>query len=126
YTDVGAFSRPHGARRLPNGSVDQTFDPDTGPNWTVSDIALLPNGDILILGDFTEVNGAPRQRLARLHGYELRLDPPTLLADGAARLRAHGQTGARANIDLSDDLMHWSPFNTNPLTSTAIDLIDTN
>ena len=28
--------------------------------------------------------------------------------------------------DVSDDLMHWSPFNTDVLTNTVVDLVDTN
>src|SRR5205823_5420518 len=126
FTDLGSFSRPHVARLLANGAVDEAFDPGLGPNDLVRDLAFVSTGDTIIFGDFTEVNGLPRSRLARLHGYQLRLEPPARLADGSVRLRAHGQTWARANIGVSDDLVGWSMLSTSVLTNTVVDLIDTN
>ena len=50
-----------------NGSVDNTFSIGTGPNNTVRDILILPDGKIMIAGTFTSYNGNPSNRLARLN-----------------------------------------------------------
>jgi uncharacterized delta-60 repeat protein len=51
-------------RLYPNGSRDTTFSSDTG--WCGS-MALQPDGQLLIAGTFTAVNGIPRQGIARLN-----------------------------------------------------------
>jgi uncharacterized delta-60 repeat protein len=53
-------------RLMPDGSMDGTFQPGTGPNNLVRSIALEPNGNLLIGGGFTQVDGTSRNRLARL------------------------------------------------------------
>lgn len=50
-----------------DGSLDETFDPGEGPDWTVRDLHLLPDGRILMAGRFSEVDGVPRAGVARLH-----------------------------------------------------------
>ena len=68
----GAFSSFNGiprnniARLNPNGSVDLTFDPGTGPDQAVSEISIQPDGRYLIAGLFTTVSGISRNRIARL------------------------------------------------------------
>ena len=60
----------HGVVRLmPDGTVDATFNPGTGPNTnaTVYALQLQPDGKILIGGDFTSYNGTAREYLARLN-----------------------------------------------------------
>jgi uncharacterized delta-60 repeat protein len=54
------------ARLNPNGSIDTSFVSGTGFDGTVSDIAVLPNGEILVGGLFTAYNGTTRSRLAKL------------------------------------------------------------
>jgi uncharacterized delta-60 repeat protein len=49
------------------GSLDTSFDPGSGANSVVWAIAEQPDGKILIGGDFTIYNGAPRNRIARLN-----------------------------------------------------------
>jgi uncharacterized delta-60 repeat protein len=49
------------------GTVDSTFD-SGGPNGRVLDIALQPNGQILICGNFTDYNGdSPINRILRIN-----------------------------------------------------------
>src|SRR5690606_31016330 len=55
-----------------SGALDPAFNVTT---WAaggtlynqIRDVAVLPDGRILIAGGFTEVNGQPRNRIARLH-----------------------------------------------------------
>ena len=80
----GAFSSYNGtarngiARLLPNGQLDPTFVVGNGANGTVRSMALLPDGKILIAGDFTEYNDFTRNGLARLNAngsLDLAFDP---------------------------------------------------
>ncbi|WP_375436715.1 T9SS type A sorting domain-containing protein [uncultured Hymenobacter sp.] len=54
------------ARLLLDGTLDNSFQPGTGANNTVRSITLEPDGDIVIGGVFTQVNGVARGRVARL------------------------------------------------------------
>jgi len=66
FTQVGMTSRNRIARLNPDGSVDPNFDPGTGPNGSVSAIAVQSYGKILIGGQFSDVSGTPRGGLASL------------------------------------------------------------
>ncbi len=60
---------PHGhiARLNPDGSLDATFNPDTGTNGSVRAIAVQPDGKIVVGGLFTAVNGTALSHVARLN-----------------------------------------------------------
>lgn len=51
---------------IPAGQNDLTFATNTIVNGPVYSLALQPEGRILMVGDFTEVNNVPRARVARL------------------------------------------------------------
>lgn len=74
FNSVQAQSEGRLARLLPDGLLDGTFDTGAGPNTTVRSVALLPNGQMVIAGAFTQVNSVPRNRIARLNNNGL-LDP---------------------------------------------------
>ncbi len=54
------------ARLNSDGSVDTGFMVDDGPDGNVFDIAVQPDGSIVIVGYFSEVSDVPRGRVARL------------------------------------------------------------
>jgi hypothetical protein len=56
------------ARLNPNGSLDSNFNPGPGADGKVNSVALQPDGNVLIGGDFNVVNGVARPRIARLYG----------------------------------------------------------
>jgi uncharacterized delta-60 repeat protein len=68
----GSFTHASGreigniARLNEDGTPDWNFDPAGGTNDRVRSIQLLPDGRILIAGDFTTAGGLVRNRLARL------------------------------------------------------------
>jgi uncharacterized delta-60 repeat protein len=65
FTSYGGDSARIGLVRLfGDGSLDTSFNPRI--NSTVWAIARQPDEKILIAGDFTQVNGQPRNRVARL------------------------------------------------------------
>jgi uncharacterized delta-60 repeat protein len=70
FLTYNALPRAGFARLTPNGGVDRIFDIGTGANGTVRSIIAQDNTAVVIGGDFTEVNGLPRNRVARVHGDE--------------------------------------------------------
>jgi uncharacterized delta-60 repeat protein len=55
------------ARLNLNGSIDSTFNPGTGPDNTVHAVAAQVEGQILLAGEFANVNGTAMSRIARLN-----------------------------------------------------------
>lgn len=66
FTAYNAVLRNRIARVNPNGTLDQTFDPGNGADGLVTALALQPDGNILMGGDFLSVNGINRYHVARL------------------------------------------------------------
>src|SRR5713226_695939 len=56
FTNVGGLPRNGLARLLADGSVDTEFDPGTGPGGSVYLIKLLPDGRIVVGGNFSYYN----------------------------------------------------------------------
>jgi uncharacterized delta-60 repeat protein len=56
------------ARLNADGSLDGSFNPGTGADGVVRAIALQADGNVLIGGDFSTVNGVARPGVARLYG----------------------------------------------------------
>jgi uncharacterized delta-60 repeat protein len=85
FITVNGTNRNRIARLNANGSLDPSFDPGTGAGGYVRSIALQPDGNILIGGDFTTVNGVVRPYVARLYGDSVALSPSLTIArsDGA-------------------------------------------
>ena len=68
FTSFNGASRRGVARLNSDGSLDTTFNPGLGANGTVWGLAVQsPNGQVVIGGDFTTVNGEVRQYVARLN-----------------------------------------------------------
>ena len=69
----GAFSYAGGsprngiARLNPDGSLDATFDPGTGPDGTVRALSIQLDGRVLVGGSFTNFNGVLSSGVARLN-----------------------------------------------------------
>lgn len=67
FTSYNGTQRIRVARLNANGMLDLSFDPGTGTDKIVHVTSLLPDGKILIGGDFTYYNGTQKIRLARLN-----------------------------------------------------------
>jgi uncharacterized delta-60 repeat protein len=66
FTLFNSTARNRIARLNTDGSLDTNFNPGTGANGIVNDLALLSNGEVLAAGNFITVNGTPRNFIARL------------------------------------------------------------
>lgn len=81
---------------LPAGALDPTFLP-ARPDGLVRDVAALPDGKVLIAGDFTKVGDLPRPAIARLN-YDGSADDA--FDPGSGPTGALGSTPARINTIL--------------------------
>ncbi len=50
-----------------DGSVDSTFNPGTGANGLVRTFTRMPGGQIVVGGEFTQINGVSLNHIARLN-----------------------------------------------------------
>lgn len=67
FTTFNGNSVPSIVRLNADGSIDTSFNTGTGPSSSLHDLALQPDGRIVITGGFTSVAGVPRQGIARLN-----------------------------------------------------------
>ena len=84
FTSFNGTARNRLARLNADGSLDAGFDPGTGANQSILDVALQPDGQILIGGVFTSYNGTGRNRIARINGGGDGTPPTQCLALGDA------------------------------------------
>ncbi|WED63726.1 immunoglobulin domain-containing protein [Synoicihabitans lomoniglobus] len=66
FTTFAGHSREGVVRLLPDGSVDETY-PNLGVNGTVHDIALDAAGKLVVVGNFSSVDGSPVPGIARFN-----------------------------------------------------------
>jgi uncharacterized delta-60 repeat protein len=68
FVTVNGVARNGIARLTATGTLDTTFlNGLAGPNTPTLDMALQPDGKIIMVGDFTTVNGTPLGHVARLN-----------------------------------------------------------
>jgi uncharacterized delta-60 repeat protein len=88
FTTVGGQPRRGIARLNADGTPDATFNPGTGVNQNVRSVAVQADRKILIVGEFTTVNGQARNNFARLN------------SDGTLESTATFNPGIGANGDV--------------------------
>jgi len=115
FTSVDGAARRAITRLNPDGRVDPTFNPGTGPDGGVYALALQPDGNVIIAGDFNNVNGSPRDRLARLFGDH---PPPiapqlsiAMVAGGQVGISFVSEPGRQFTLEVGDSLIptQWTP-----------------
>jgi len=67
FRRVNGQTRNYIARLLPDGTLDASFNPPLGPNNNVDSLAIDSQDRVVIGGIFTSVDGATRNRIARLN-----------------------------------------------------------
>lgn len=68
YTQFNSISSNRISRLHAIGNQDITFSSGTAANNAVNAIAIQPDGNIIIAGNFTTYNGTTRNRIARIFG----------------------------------------------------------
>ena len=113
-------------RLNPDGSVDKSFDPGTGPNGAVYQMAWQSDGKLLIAGDFTEINGLKRLRIARLNvATPFKFGPVTRTENSPMRLSLTTEPGKNYRLEASTNLMDWVSLSTNTASSFTLVFEDT-
>jgi len=129
---AGEFNQYNGqpcsrlARVNTGGSLDVTFDVGSGPNNSVSSLALQPDGKILVAGRFSLFDGASRNGLARIAGDPVpaRLGLPQRQTNGQIQLALYGQNQSHYAIQASTDLTNWFPVTNTTETSNVLLILD--
>lgn len=67
FSQIGLETRRYLARLNSDGTLDTAFFTGTGADDEVMCMAVLPNGKILVAGDFTQIHGTAVSRIARLN-----------------------------------------------------------
>ncbi|MGI8821093.1 MAG: hypothetical protein ACR2ID_09540, partial [Chthoniobacterales bacterium] len=67
FNKIHGIARHHLARLNPDGSLDLSFDPGDGPDYTPGHVLLQDDGKLILVGSFYAVNGVPRRNVARLN-----------------------------------------------------------
>jgi len=67
FTSYDGTARNRIARINADGSLDTSFDPGIGPNSYVREMAVQPDGKILIAGAFASYSGTARSKIARIN-----------------------------------------------------------
>jgi uncharacterized delta-60 repeat protein len=99
-----------------------------GFSATINSIIEEPNGELLVAGDFDNVNGVPRPGIARLKNARshIQLSPPQLRPDGSLRIVTGSHVGNTYVLQRSSDLTAWTDISTNVATGCTLDLQDPN
>jgi len=132
FNSVDGTARRMIVRLNPDGRVDPTFDPGGGPDGPVYALALQPDGKVIIAGDFNNVSGTPRDRLARLFGDYPPPIPPrlslTTLAGGQIGVSFLSEPNRTSTLEWSDSLApaQWSSGSSCQGDGSLKILLDTN
>ncbi len=119
FNQYDSQSRTGVARINLDGSLDTAFAPGSGPNNSVSSLAIQSDNRILVAGKFTTFNGQARNGLARLNGdyVPFRFGQPLRMDSGQFQALFYGQDQMYYEIQSSSNLVDWAAM-TN-LTATA-------
>ena len=125
FTSVNGTNRNRFARLNSNGTLDFGFDPGLGANSTVYTLAVLPDDNIIIGGDFSMVNGYKRNGVAKINGSDrsLIITGISAVAGGPAHIRIRAVPGFSYALEGGTDLIGWTSLTTN--TATGISLMFT-
>ncbi|MCU0334465.1 MAG: delta-60 repeat domain-containing protein, partial [Chitinophagaceae bacterium] len=66
FTTYNGVARSRIARLHADGTLDASFNPGTGADWTIHSFAVQADGKVLFAGDFFNYDGTRRNMIARL------------------------------------------------------------
>ncbi|MHB8523536.1 MAG: delta-60 repeat domain-containing protein [Limisphaerales bacterium] len=126
----GAFNSPgaSGVARLNiDGSLDTTFDAGAGPNGAVDQLLLLPSGDLLAAGNFTQFNQIPEHGLAVLLGgmpEASSIIKSFGFHSGQFQLVFSAPSGRQYQVESSTDLRAWTALSASATTGADTTFTD--
>jgi uncharacterized delta-60 repeat protein len=67
FTTYNGVNRNRIVRMNRDGTLDSSFNPGAGADNPIFAAVIQPDDKIIVVGDFTDINGTPRNRIARLN-----------------------------------------------------------
>ncbi len=114
FTTIGGQSRNKIARLTAlTGAADSSFNPVVAPASAVSSITVQTDGKVIIGGNFTTIDGQPRNRMARLSADSAALQEFTVSIDGNTINWNRSQSSPEVYDVIfaeSADNEHWTPL----------------
>jgi len=127
FTTVNSTNRNRLARLNADGSLDLAFNPGSGANNTVYTLAVMPDDNIIIGGDFTAVDGLTRNRVARIEANDTGLKiMGVAFVSGQVQLTNAARAGISYTLQSSSDLSTWTDVVTNSASGPTLILTDPN
>lgn len=129
FTTVGGEPRVRLALLGKDGSLDLGFDPGQGPDGSVYDLALQQDGQLLIAGAFTKVNGFASTGVARVNGERPVPLTPVITGwrqaeNGDVVLVFESEVGRVYQLEYSENFITWTPLNVTTATGTTTEIRD--
>jgi uncharacterized delta-60 repeat protein len=136
FTTVEGQTRRSIVRLNPDGSLERSFQdgmpglqrnsyPDSAGSGYC--MAVQNDGNIIVAGEFDQVNGVPCDNIARLYSGALPCDigAPSF-NDGTYSWTVFGQANRSYIVQVSNDLLEWSNLETVFTTNSTFQFTDTN
>jgi uncharacterized delta-60 repeat protein len=131
FTSVDGVGRNGIARVNHDGRLDTSFDPGSGVDDRVKALTIVPSGDVLIGGYFTQVDSSTVGQFACLKGdfrplfpSPIRLTPTANASATNARFQVVGDTGCSYTVEASENLRTWRTLTNFVSASTNTAVID--
>jgi uncharacterized delta-60 repeat protein len=113
------------ARLLAEGAVDAGFDSSVGADSTVFAVAALPDGGVLIAGDFMTVNNISRPGIARVNGEDHEFRFTGAQPRGAQLgLTLNVLPGLTYLLEASTNLVNWTVIDTNQAVTGSLEFME--
>jgi uncharacterized delta-60 repeat protein len=125
FDEINGVSRNGIAQLNPDGTVDGTFANGlSGADNLVSSSAVQDDGNILVCGYFSAINGVSIPNVARLYG----IAPPFLgdfgVVSNGFGFTLSGESNSVVVVEGSADMTSWTPLQTNTLGSLPVTFSD--
>jgi uncharacterized delta-60 repeat protein len=125
FTRFDGYTRNRYARLQTTGVLDLGFNPGLGADGAVYSLLTLSDGNVLIAGDFQNVNGIARRGIARVRSDDGDIRIARVRHLGVeARITVSCSPGISYVLETSADLLNWSGFRTNAALGSELEFVD--
>ena len=131
FTTVGGKAINRMARLQIDGVLDAGFNVGTGANAYVDTLALLPDGNVLAGGNFTQFNDLNHLRLVRVLTAASTTGSPFKFTSifkepNQVQMIGTGSVGQHYTLEYTRDFKTWTILNAVTATATTVQFTDTN
>jgi uncharacterized delta-60 repeat protein len=121
FTSVNGTHRNRYARLHATGALDLDFDPGSGANGAVYALVVLPNDDLILGGNFTEIDGEPRSGVARISGADREVRIVGIaVSNRLAYVTIRAMPGLSYVLEASTGVSGWMPVASGTARSSSL------